>query len=1124
MLKVRSLAGLIGAVERALLRAMSRLFATLVLAGQRPRVATSGDVARTSARSTRLLKLVLGAVVLAAVACGATIGRVVQLPGGASDLAFDEARGLVYLSQSVEGQVQVYSIAKQTFTATIPTDQTPLAMALSRDGKYLFVTCYDAAALDVIDLSSLTMLGRVALPAKPEGVAVGADGHVLISTSGAGTNGAASNLLLYDPTPGAAVQVAALSVTPPTPAAPTFPPDSARPFLARHSQLVASRSGAFIAGVNMASNTATAATVFVYEAASHTVLRSRTVAGASTTLAISDDSSRIMSGAVLFDAGTLQVLATQNLANSPYPMDPSTSFIAKANQGGAAFAPDGQTLYAAYNVPPVGGLPGAPPMGQMTLSDPDNLLIKLGLQLPENLAGRLVVSSDGASAFALSDSGFTAISLAAVAQSVLAVPASDVVLLTNDQCQVAGGGTATIAINNPGRGNVAATAALLQFAGPATATANGSPALAPSVRPGQGANGASLTFTYNPAAARGPGTVIPPHDFLVSAPQAVNLPDRIRVLQNNHDSDAPGTIVPIATGTGSVILARLTAGLNDLVWDAARKRVYIANTGLNRVEVFDAVQQKLLAPIKAGQFPFSLALTPDGNTLYAANAGSETISIIDPDKLQVSGNVTYPPLAFNSAQTITTPFAIAAAQTGLQVLMTNGQLWSVNGTLAAPRGVSKVIGQTTAGLPNPIPVPSSMAATPGGEYVLLATSTGVAYLYQASVDDFVATRQLYTAAAATGYIGPVTAGPNGQYFIVNGIPLSLSLVTGRSIPGLVAGVAAIGATSFAAFLPPALASATAIPASFPVIQVFDATTGAPVASANVLEGPAAQVVGAAKATVPGRTVVVDASTSTAYVLTVSGLSVVPLNPAAVTNRPLPNAKGAVNLASYQSSIAANGLLSIFGQNLGDNEMFSSTPLPIVLGGTCVTLNNVPLPLFWVSPAQINAQIPPNTAPGTYPLVVRSIANRTTSASQSVTISALAPAVLVDSTGQIALVHADGQYVTQDNPAMRDEPLMMFAVGLGATTGAAVAAGVPSPSGPLAVTSSKVQVYFGDPRLKQSAVIVDWAGLAPGFIGIYQLNLRVPGFHASGSALPVTVKVGTASSPSSGPVVPNVAVN
>ena len=85
------------------------------------------------------------------------------------------------------------------------------------------------------------------------------------------------------------------------------------------------------------------------------------------------------------------------------------------------------------------------------------------------------------------------------------------------------------------------------------------------------------------------------------------------------------------------------------------------------------------------------------------------------------------------------------------------------------------------------------------------------------------------------------------------------------------------------------------------------------------------------------------------------------------------------------------------------------------------------------------------------------------------------------------------------------------------------AGLPSPSSPLAVTNG-VSVFFGDPRLAQSAVIVDWAGLAPGWIGLYQLNLRVPGFHGPGDSLPVTVRVGSVSSPTSGPVVPYVSVN
>ena len=241
-----------------------------------------------------------------------------------------------------------------------------------------------------------------------------------------------------------------------------------------------------------------------------------------------------------------------------------------------------------------------------------------------------------------------------------------------------------------------------------------------------------------------------------------------------------------------------------------------------------------------------------------------------------------------------------------------------------------------------------------------------------------------------------------------------------------------------------------------------------------------------------------------------------------TSGPLPAQRGAVNLASYQTAVAANGLLSIFGQNLGTTEIATSAPLPPMLGGTCVTLNNNPLPLFMTSPTQINAQIPPDLAPGNYPLVVRSVSKQIASASQQLTVSRYAPAVLVDSTGQLALFHADGRVVNRDHPAHRDEPLTLYALGLGPTTGGRVTSGGASPADPLAVTGP-VEVFFGDPRFKQAGIIVDWSGLTPNFVGLYQLNLRVPGFHISGDALLVTVRVGGVNSPSTGPVVPYVAV-
>jgi len=268
---------------------------------------------------------------------------------------------------------------------------------------------------------------------------------------------------------------------------------------------------------------------------------------------------------------------------------------------------------------------------------------------------------------------------------------------------------------------------------------------------------------------------------------------------------------------------------------------------------------------------------------------------------------------------------------------------------------------------------------------------------------------------------------------------------------------------------------------------------------------------------------VDSANAVVYAITTSGLSMISLTPPVAADRPVPNQNGAVNLGSFQRPVAANGLLSIFGQNLGAGEIAGSMPLPTMLGGTCVTLNNTALPLFMASPTQINAQIPPDLAAGSYPLIVRSIAKHAAGASQQLTVSKYAPAVLVPTAGQIALVHADGSLVNKDNPANRDEHLTMYAVGLGPTTGGVVTAGAPSPSSPLAVTGT-VQVFFGDPTYKQAGIIVDWSGLAPGFVGLYQLNLRVPGFHISGDALPVTLRVGSVNSPTTGPVVPTVSVN
>jgi uncharacterized protein (TIGR03437 family) len=95
--------------------------------------------------------------------------------------------------------------------------------------------------------------------------------------------------------------------------------------------------------------------------------------------------------------------------------------------------------------------------------------------------------------------------------------------------------------------------------------------------------------------------------------------------------------------------------------------------------------------------------------------------------------------------------------------------------------------------------------------------------------------------------------------------------------------------------------------------------------------------------------------------------------------------------------------------------------------------------------------------------------------------------------------------------------------MGTTTGGRVTAGQPSPASPLAVTAP-VNLYFGNPLIKEAGIIVDWSGLAPGMIGVYQINARIPGAHINGDSLPVTVKIGGVSSPATGTNAPQVAVH
>ena len=143
-----------------------------------------------------LLRLLLVIFVCLSPAWTATFGTVVSNPqgqSGISDIVLDEARKRLYLVNSSLSRIDVYhtntnppSHSTTLAADSIRTDSTPLTAALSRSGKYLYVACYGASALDVIDLDRNVLVKQITLAASPEGVAVGFDEKVLVSTIGTG--------------------------------------------------------------------------------------------------------------------------------------------------------------------------------------------------------------------------------------------------------------------------------------------------------------------------------------------------------------------------------------------------------------------------------------------------------------------------------------------------------------------------------------------------------------------------------------------------------------------------------------------------------------------------------------------------------------------------------------------------------------------------------------------------------------------------------------------------------------------------------------------------------------------------------------------------------------------------
>ena len=280
-----------------------------------------------------------------------------------------------------------------------------------------------------------------------------------------------------------------------------------------------------------------------------------------------------------------------------------------------------------------------------------------------------------------------------------------------------------------------------------------------------------------------------------------------------------------------------------------------------------------------------------------------------------------------------------------------------------------------------------MGAADGRSIVTMA-GNGTAYLYDGLADAYTVSLRPYTATTITGYYGPLAPAPDGSYYLMNGFVLnsSLSAIAGSESPSStttlpaaskrnIAAVSAVDANRFLRLTTPVkqTVSTTTTSDARTTLEQVDLRDNSVSLIGAMAENPATSVFGTTRANVPPRLLAVD-SAGTAYILGLSGLTVVPATIGGIGKPQLATGSNAVlNAVDGSRNFAAGSFIVVSGGDLAAPAAGTDLPAPSVLGGSCVTFSDTSLPLLQTAPGQVVAQIPDTLAAGQYVMRVRSLA-------------------------------------------------------------------------------------------------------------------------------------------------------
>jgi uncharacterized protein (TIGR03437 family) len=1032
----------------------------------------------------------------------ATFGRVVPIGGHASDIALDERGGVLYIANYAGGTIDVMSLAGLSITRSISVPAYPGGIALSPDRHYLVITHYASSnganllqpgrdALTVIDLTN-GQKRSFGLSSGPVGVAFGNDGLALILTQ--------DDFLLFDPATGAVATAGSVanvtSQVLPVPSG-TVPPQIIG------GAVTASADGSHIvgiAGVTPDSGTESTLMRFSYRVSGRSVTAQKLFTLVPSlgprVISVSRDGSYYMTGWALFGCGfsfgrdctaggpllAQWPGASGSLNVGSVAIRSSKSLIyAQVTQKSAQGTSPSQTVCLPNGTCVTVTTPGATPTSvpstvppNLLVVDADNLTVRDRVQLPENLAGRSVFNSDETVLYAISDSGVMVLPMDQLDRAPRVISSVEDVVLRGNFCA-----TSALAqefdVVDPSGGNVPFQ--VCQSEGPCTApgiTITASAAATParvkiSVDPKIiGSMLGTKAYQFEILSAAAVNMPAPPTGGK-SEKYTANVRSRFRVLLNNREPQNRGAFF---SAPGELV---------DLVADPGRNRFYIIRQDKNQVLVYNSSTYELMVTLRTGNTPTSLAITFDRKQLLVGNDNSGIANRFDLDSLAALPPIVFPVGHYPRSIAVSARAILAASRVA-------GPIHTIDSIdLAAQIGTPL---PTLGPWQNDVHVSTTLTAAPNGASIMAAMPDGRLALYNANSNTFTVSRQDFGALK-----GALAASSYGTY-VVDHYLLNESLVA----------ISPVGSTSDTssgfAFMEQDGIFATVGDGGWGLLQRVR-SAGPALLPTQTVEPP---LVGDTDFPFR-RTLAPLADRSAIIALTTSGFTVLPWNFEAGVAPPVLDR--VVNAADFTKPVAVGGLAAAFGSQLSPVTLASTdVPLPTVLADSCLTVNGAVVPVVFVSPTQINFQLP-FTISGNSEVVLRTPGG----VSDAVRVTVLAAAPSVFRSGEAGPLteiptvvrSANGDLVTVSNPVHFNDHLTIYVTGLGRTS-PEVPAGAASPANPLASTVLPVSVSLGGVPL-----FVEFAGLTPGAIGVYQINVSVP-FKGvpTGFDIPLTISQGDAS--------------